>query len=204
MYNIPYFKASNHQEVIDFMQANPFVTICGVDANGLPVATHIPVLIKIENNLVTISGHMMRKQDHSNAFEINKNVLVIFSAPSAFVSANWYTTKNMGSTWNYQTVHARGALEIKDETHLRQLLTDLTLHFEKDEEAPTQVKNLSEEYMQQNMKAIFSFDLVVTDLQHVFKLSQNRDEASHENIQKELSKGDYACKHMAVAMANKK
>jgi transcriptional regulator len=204
MYDISYFKAQDHQEVLDFMQANPFVTICGVDADGLPVATHIPILIKIENGIITISGHIMRKQDHTTAFELNKNVLVIFSAPSAFVSANWYTTKNMGSTWNYQTVHARGKMEIKDETHLRNLLTELTLHFEKDPNAPTQVKNLSEEYMQQNMKAIYSFDLVVTDLQHVFKLSQNRDEQSQANIQNELSKGDAPCKYMAAAMARKK
>lgn len=200
MYDISYFKAKDNQEVIDFMHAYPFVTICGVDADGFPVATHIPVLIKIENDNIIISGHMMRKQDHSNAFEINKNVLVIFSAPSAFVSAAWYTEKNMGSTWNYQTVHAKGQLEIKDDAHLFKLLTDLTLHFEKDPESPTQVKNLSEEYMQQNMKAIFSFDMVVEDLQHVFKLSQNRDEVSHANIQKELNKGDAACKYMAAAM----
>ncbi len=204
MYDIPHFKANNQQEVIDFMMAHPFVTICGVDANGLPVATHIPVLIKVENEIITISGHMMRKQDHTIAFEKNKNVLVIFSAPSAFVSANWYTTKNMGSTWNYQTVHARGKMEIKDEAHLRQLLTDLTLHFEKDTNAPTQVKNLSEEYMLQNMKAIYSFEIAVQDLQHVFKLSQNRDEASQANIQAELNKGAAACKYMAAAMGNKK
>jgi transcriptional regulator len=202
MYDIPHFKANHHQEVIDFMQAHPFVTICGVDANGLPVATHIPVLIKIENEIITIRGHIMRKQDHTIAFENNNNVLVIFSAPSAFVSANWYTTKNMGSTWNYQTVHARGKMEIKDEQHLRNLLTELTLHFEKDPDAPTQVKNLSNEYMEQNMKAIYSFDIVVQDLQHVFKLSQNRDEASHANIQAELNKGDAACKYMAAAMKN--
>ena len=204
MYDIPHFKAQHQQEVIDFMMAHPFVTICGVDANGFPVATHIPVLMKVENDLITISGHMMRKQDHTIAFEKNNNVLVIFSAPSAFVSANWYTTKNMGSTWNYQTVHASGIMEIKDEAHLRQLLTDLTLHFEKDINAPTQVKNLSEEYMQQNMKAIYSFEIVVQSLQHVFKLSQNRDEASQANIQAELNKGDAACKYMAAAMANKK
>jgi transcriptional regulator len=202
MYDIPHFKANHHQEVIDFMQAHPFVTICGVDANGLPVATHIPVLIKIENEIITIRGHIMRKQDHAIAFENNNNVLVIFSAPSAFVSANWYTTKNMGSTWNYQTVHARGKMEIKDEQHLRNLLTELTLHFEKNPDAPTQVKNLSNEYMEQNMKAIYSFDIVVQDLQHVFKLSQNRDEASHANIQAELNKGDAACKYMAAAMKN--
>lgn len=203
MYNISYFKANNQEEIIAFMHANPFVTICGVDANGLPVATHIPILINQEADKIILSGHIMRKQDHSNAFEINNNVLVIFSAPSAFVSASWYTTKNMGSTWNYQTVHARGKLEIKDEAHLRQLLTNLTLHFEKDPESPTQVKNLSEEYMQQNMKAIYSFDIVVQDLQHVFKLSQNRDNESHQNIQKELSKGDAACQYMAAAMQRK-
>ena len=200
MYDIPHYKASNHQQVIDFMQANPFVTICGVDNQGLPVATHIPVLMKVENDIITISGHIMRQQDHSNAFELNKNVLVIFSAPSAFVSASWYTNPGQASTWNYQTVHARGQLEIKDETHLRNLLTELTLHFEKDADAPTQVKNLSKEYMEQNMKAIYSFDIIVNDLQHVFKLSQNRDEASHTNIQNELNKGDAACKHMAAAM----
>ena len=204
MYDIPHFKAQHQQEVIDFMMEHPFVTICGVDDNGFPVATHIPVLIKVENDLIAISGHMMRKQDHTIAFEKNNNVLVIFSAPSAFVSANWYTTKNMGSTWNYQTVHASGKMEIKDEAHLRQLLTDLTLHFEKDINAPTQVKNLSEEYMQQNMKAIYSFEIVVQDLQHVFKLSQNRDEASQATIQAELNKGDAACKYMAAAMTNKK
>jgi transcriptional regulator len=44
MYNIPHFKAKDHQEVLDFMQANPFVTICGVDQAGFPVATQVPVI----------------------------------------------------------------------------------------------------------------------------------------------------------------
>ncbi len=200
MYDISYFKANDHQEVIDFMQANPFVTICGVDANGLPIAAQVPVLIKEVNSQIVISGHFMRKQDHTNAFEINKNVLVIFSAPSAFVSASWYIEKEGASTWNYQTVHAVGKLEMKDEAHLYTLLDQLTQHFEKDPNAPTQVKNLSPEYMQQNMKAIVSFEIEVKELKNVFKLSQNRDDASFANIKTELEKGSPACKHMAAAM----
>lgn len=201
MYDISYFKASNHQEVLDFMHANPFVTICGVDANGLPVAAQIPILIKEVDSKIIISGHFMRKQDHTIAFEINNNVLVIFSAPSAFVSASWYTSKGIASTWNYQTVHALGKLEMKDDAHLYQLLTDLTLHFEKDPNAPTQVKNLDPMYVQQNMKAIVSFEIEVVELKNVFKLSQNRDDKSHENIQNELNKeGTPACKYMAAAM----
>jgi transcriptional regulator len=200
MYNIPHFKAKDHQEVVDFMYANPFVTICGVDKEGFPVAGQIPVLIKQENDKLIITGHVMRKQDHTNAFELNNNVLVIFSAPSAFVSASWYSVKGVASTWNYQTVHAVGKMEMKGEDHLYDLLSELTAHFEKDSNAPTQVKNLDPDYMQQNMKAIVSFEIEVMELKHVFKLSQNRDDVSHENIKKELSNGTPACKHMAAAM----
>ena len=200
MYNIPHFKAKDHQEVVDFMHANPFVTICGADKEGFPVATQVPVLLKIENDKIIISGHVMRKQDHTKAFELNNNVLVIFSAPSAFVSASWYSVKGVASTWNYQTVHAVGKMEMKGEDHLYDLLSELTAHFEKDPNAPTQVKNLDPDYMQQNMKAIVSFEIEVIELKHVFKLSQNRDDVSHENIKKELSNGTPACKHMAAAM----
>ncbi len=203
MYNISYFKANNQEEVFDFMQANPFVTICGVDENGLPIAAQVPILIKQEGDKLMISGHLMRKQDHTNAFEKNNNVMVIFSAPSAFISASWYKEKGIASTWNYQTVHALGKMEMKDDAHLYQLLTDLTMHFEKDPNAPTQVKNLDPEYVQQNMKAIVSFEIEVTELKNVFKLSQNRDEESHQNIQKELSKGDASCQYMAAAMKRK-
>jgi transcriptional regulator len=200
MYNIPHFKAKDHQEVIDFMHANPFVTICGVDANGFPVAGQIPVLIKQENDKLFISGHFMRKQDHTNAFELNNNALVIFSAPSAFVSASWYSIKEAASTWNYQTVHAVGKMEMKGEDHLYNLLSELTAHFEKDPNAPTQVKNLDPLYMKENMAAIISFEIEVIELKHVFKLSQNRDNVSHENIKKELNNGTPACKYMAAAM----
>jgi transcriptional regulator len=204
MYDISYFKAKEYQEVFDFMQAHPFVTICGVDEKGLPVATHIPVLIKTVGETVVISGHLMRKQDHTNAFEIHADVLVIFSAPSAFVSASWYSSPGQASTWNYQTVHAIGKMELQDEQHLHALLTELTEKFEQDPNAPSQVKNLDPMYMHQNMKAIVSFEMKVTALKHVFKLSQNRDEVSHQNIQTELNKGDAACKYMAAAMSKNK
>ncbi len=200
MYDISYFKANDHQEVIEFMQANPFVTICGVDKNGLPIAAQIPILIKQVDDKLFICGHLMRKQDHTNAFEMNPNALVIFSAPSAFVSASWYTSKGQASTWNYQTVHAVGTMQMQDEQHLYNLLVALTEKFESDPDAPSQVKNLDPMYMQQNMKAIISFEIEVAQLKHVFKLSQNRDEISHQNIQNELNKGEAACKYMAAAM----
>ncbi len=190
MYNVSYFKASEQTEVLAFMKAHPFVTICGIDKNNFPAATHVPVLIVERDEKIFLQAHIMRKQDHHQAFENNSNVLVIFQGASAYVSSSWYHNDDRGSTWNYQAVHAKGCLRFLSEKELFELLTNLTAHFEKDPDSPSQVKNLSDEYMQTNMKAIIALEIEVTDLQHVFKMSQNRNKKSYHNIVEELEKGD--------------
>jgi transcriptional regulator len=192
MYNAPYFKASEQAEVLAFMKAHPFVTICGIDKNNLPVATHVPVLLVERDEKLFLQAHIMRKQDHHQAFENNAHVLVIFQGANAYVSSSWYHNDDRGSTWNYQAVHAKGNLRFLSEQELFELLTNLTAHFEKDANSPSQVKNLSDEYMQTNMKAIVALEIEVTDLQHVFKMSQNRNKKSYHNIVEELEKGDLA------------
>ena len=186
MYNIPYFKANNHEEVLAFMQAHPFITLCGVDKQNLPVATHIPVLIEEREGNIYLLAHIMRKQDHANAFDNNPNVLAIFTGNSAYVSASWYSIQNMASTWNYRAVHAKGIVRFMDEEELYDLLVKLTNHFEGDVNSPAAVKNLTPEYVKSNMKAIVGLEIEIKDIQHVFKLSQNRDEASKQNIREKL------------------
>jgi transcriptional regulator len=200
MYHVPYFKANEHAEVIAFMKAHPFVTICGIDKNNLPVATHIPVLIAERDDKLYLQAHIMRKQDHHLAFENNGNVLVIFQGANAYVSSSWYHNDDRGSTWNYQAVHAKGSLRFLSEKELFDLLTNLTAHFEKDPNSPSQVKNLNDEYMQSNMKAIIALEIEIKDLQHVFKMSQNRNKQSYHNIIGELEKGDLAAKTVAEEM----
>lgn len=200
MYHVPYFKANENSEVMAFMKAHPFVTICGIDKNNLPVATHIPVLIVEREEKLFLQAHIMRKQDHHLAFENNANVLVIFQGANAYVSSSWYHNDDRGSTWNYQAVHAKGQLRFLTEQELYDLLKNLTAHFEKDPDSPSQVKNLSDEYMQSNMKAIVALEIEVTDLQHVFKMSQNRNKKSYHNIVEQLEKGDLASITVAEAM----
>jgi transcriptional regulator len=200
MYHVPHFKANENAEVMAFMKAHPFVTICGIDKNNLPVATHIPVLIVERDEKLYLQAHIMRKQDHHIAFESNGNVLVIFQGANAYVSSSWYHNDDRGSTWNYQAVHAKGVLRFLSEKDLYDLLTHLTAHFEKDPDSSSQVKNLPDEYMQSNMKAIIALEIEVTDLQHVFKMSQNRNKQSYHNVIEELEKGDLAARTVAEEM----
>ncbi len=188
MYNIPYFKAENYKEVLGFMQEHQFIILCGCDKNNQPVATHVPVLIEEREDKIFLQAHVMRKQKHTIAFEANQNVLAIFSGAHTYVSASWYEEKNIASTWNYQAVHAKGILHWKDESFLHALLTKLTDNFEANPHSPSLVSKMHEDYVQDMMKAIIAFEIEITALEHVFKLSQNRDEKSYENIIEHLQR----------------
>ncbi|MDP4131874.1 MAG: FMN-binding negative transcriptional regulator, partial [Bacteroidota bacterium] len=116
MYNIPYFKAEHPHEVIQFVKDHPFAVLCGADEKAIPVATHLPLLLEErEDNKLFLKGHSMRKQDHTNAFCQNPEVLAIFSDAHAYVSASWYQNKAVASTWNYQAVHVSGRLRFLDD-----------------------------------------------------------------------------------------
>ena len=41
--------------------------------------------------------------------------LQYFHGAHTYVSASWYSNQHIGSTWNYQAVHAHGILNFKDE-----------------------------------------------------------------------------------------
>ena len=200
MYNLPHFKAADEKEVIAFMHAHPFITLCGCDANNEPVATHVPVLMQERNDKLILQAHIMRKQKHTLAFEHNPHVLAIFSGAHTYVSASWYSTKTIGSTWNYQAVHAKGKLTFQDDVFLHSLLTRLTEKFENNPHSPSLVSKLPEEYVSNMMKAIVAFEIEITSIEHIFKLSQNRDEESYENIITQLQQGDEDARTIAATM----
>lgn len=200
MYHLDHFKSGGAQEVLAFMKAHPFVVLCGMDSNGKPVATHVPVLLEERNGKIFLQAHVMRKQDHTIAFQQNPHVLAIFQGPNAYISASWYETKNVASTWNYQAVHASGIIRFLEETALRELLEKLTAHFENNPHSPAQLANMEDDYIAQHMKAIIAFEVELSEIQHVFKLSQNRDKHNFDNIVDQLAEGDSNARQIAIEM----
>jgi transcriptional regulator len=182
MYNLPYFKEKDTAVVRAFMEQHPFITLCGADEAGNPVATHVPVLFKEIDGRLFLYGHIMKKTDHHLAFMANPNVLAVFTGPQTYVSASWYSNPQQGSTWNYMTVHAKGVISFLDEASLFDLLRNLTAHFENNDASPALYDNLPPEYITSMSKAIVAFAIEVKEMDNVFKLSQNRDEASFHVI----------------------
>jgi transcriptional regulator len=202
MYDIPYFKTENPEEVLAYMRAHPFALICGVDENNKPVATQVPFLFEERGNKLFLQGHFMKKQDHTNAFYQNPSVLVVFSGAHSYVSASWYENKQIASTWNYQTVQVSGTIRFQDSAFLHQLLTRLTKTFESPD-SPSLVQHMDPVYVQQMMQAIVAFEVEVISIRHVFKLSQNRDKQSYANIISKLGEQDADAREIAAAMSEK-
>lgn len=204
MYSLPYFKEQDQGVVVEFMKANPFALLIG-SANDQPAATQVPLLLEERAGRIYLRGHIMRQTDHHKALVQNSNVLCVFTGPHAYISASWYTNPQVASTWNYMSVHARGKLTFLDEASLLNILEQTTALFENNPSSPALFHHLSEEYVQRLSKAIVGFEIEVTEIDHTFKLSQNRDKESYGHIIGQLqAQGSDAARIAAEMEARKK
>ena len=201
MYNLPHYKEKDTQVVLDFIHQHPFAFIAGCSDQGKPVATQIPVFIEERNEKLYLTGHMMKQTDHHKAFEQNAHVLCVFTGHHTYVSASWYSNPSQASTWNYMSVHVKGQLRFLDQQGLLDVLKKTSLHFENNNrKSPTAFDNLSPEYTSRLMKAIIAFEVEVEEIDHVFKLSQDRDKESYQHIIRKLELQDDDGKTIAMEM----
>ena len=200
MYKVPYFTEKDEAKVLEMMERNPFAIITGI-LNGFPVVAHIPLEIEKCDGTIILKGHIMKETDHYKAFMQNENVLVIFSGPNCYVSASWYVTKNVASTWNYMDVYMKGKVKFTDSEGTKKIIESITNKYEKaDSEAA--YKKMPLEYINRMSEAIVGLLIEVVSMENVFKLSQNRDEISTQQIIGNLRKSDnFFAKEIAREMA---
>ena len=205
MYKLPYYHEEDEVIVKQFVRDHPFAFLSGVNANNEPVATQIPMFIDEKDGKFFLSGHIMRNTDHHKAFEQNQNVLTVFTGPHTYVSGSWYDNPYQPSTWNFMSVHAKGTIRFGNDEELIAILKRLTLHYENNNSSsPTIYDNLPVENTARLMKAIVAFEIEVTSLEHVFKLSQDRDQKSYDNIVDKLKDQGGDAEEIAVIMENRK
>jgi len=187
MYNLSYHKENNPGVISEFIARYPFAFLVGCNSEGLPIATQVPLFIEAQDGKELLRGHIMRNTDHHKAFLQNPNVLAVFTGHHVYVSGTWYSNPFMASTWNYMSVHATGRIRFLDEAGLEDVLRKTTLHFENYDHASTTIfDNLPMTFKQKVMHAIVAFEIGITNLDNVFKLSQDRDFESYQNIIRNL------------------
>lgn len=205
MYDLPHYKEQNEQEILKFIARYPFAFLSGCDSENKPVATQVPVFIEEINGRKFLRGHIMKNSDHHKAFLNNQHVLVVFTGHHTYVSGTWYSNPYTPSTWNYMSVHVKGVLRFLDDAALVDTLRMTSLHFEDyNEQSTTIYDNLPSDYTQKLMKAIVAFQIEVKEIDTVFKLSQNRDLKSYDNIIERLKEQGESGQVIAAEMEKRR
>ena len=195
MYVPPHFQESRPEVIDEIIASNPLGTLAYSTSSGLD-ATHIPfVHRRSDGGDGVLLAHVARKNPIWNEVADGSEVLVIFHGRDAYVSPNWYPSKNethrMVPTWNYQVVHVRGTIHFtQDAKALRSMVALLTHQQETaaEEPKPWKMGDSEKDYIDQLLAAIVGVEIRVTSISAASKLSQNRDERDKAGVISELRK----------------
>jgi transcriptional regulator len=193
------YEEKDKEKIYAFIREYSFAVLISVK-EGLPMGTHIPLLL--EQNAEgkdILMGHISRANGQKYTLTDGAKVLAIFTGPHAYVSPRWYTQMNV-PTWNYISVHVYGVIRVIEGDALHGALSRLVNNYEHHLPHPVTSGEIPEKTYADNFKGIVGFEIVIEDIQAAYKLSQNRDEASYQQVIGELGQGDEAARAVAEEM----
>jgi transcriptional regulator len=171
-------------EILRFIEENSFAILVN-QSNSKINAIHIPLFIEKSNdNQLVLSGHISKLNPQCENFVENGTVLVIFSGAHSYISSSWYDYEEV-PTWNYLAIHVEGKIEILNKEQTLLHLENLGNKYEKNSENPISTKSLSEKTMRQS-NGILAFNIIVSNIDAVKKLSQNKSENNKKSIISQL------------------
>jgi transcriptional regulator len=192
MYTPRHFAESDLAQLDALIARDAFVTLISVDADGLPFASHLPVLYRRDGERVLIEGHWARPNPqvkHAGP------VLMIVQGPHHYISPGWYPDKEESArvpTWNYAVAHLSGTLQISDDTEvLADLVSRLSERFEATVGNDWRFERERDDHASQ-LRGIVAFRFEPSRIELKFKLNQNHPEANVRNAVDGLRKLDNA------------
>ncbi len=209
MYTPAHFAAEDPAHARRLIRLCPLALLIGPDAQGQGFGSHLPLTLleevsQREGCSMLLEGHMARANPHwswlSGLHGQGRDVMAVFSGPSAYVSPRHYDSKLAVPTWNYAAVHAYGELELIDEAQDKDALLK-RLIAQHEPAYAAQWRGLPEDYQSKLLSAIVGFRLHVRRWEGKFKLSQNRSAAERSRIREAMAAGTHAEQDLAAWMA---
>lgn len=192
MYIPSTFQVTDNSQLHELMEAYNFAAVLTVDPDGLPFATHMPLMLERERGPYgTLVGHMARANPQWRHFQADQDILVMFQGPHAYISPSWYVGAFNVPTWNYAVVHAYGVPRIVEEAgQIQAMLDALVDHHEKTMATPW-TADWADPRHEKLIKAVVGFELPITRLEGKFKLNQNKSQADQKGVIQAVDAADH-------------
>jgi transcriptional regulator len=183
MYVPHHFATDEANDLIARLSRRWAGVLVSVDAEGAPVATHLPILWDAEKRIAT--GHIARANPHWKLGD--GKALLVLAGPEAYVTPAWYPSKaehgKTVPTWNYEAVHLSGRTEwFDDAERLEAVVRDLSAIHEQGRPEPWSIADAPRAYIDALKRGIVGVTLHVERIDAKRKLSQNKSEADFHGV----------------------
>ena len=188
MYRPTHFQEDRADVLLAALRDIRFGAIVSTGVEGLQV-THVPCVAKEIATGIVLETHIARANPHwQSAPTLDTceaqapETVVIFQGPQEYISPSFYPSKaehgKVVPTWTYIAIHAHGHLRhTEDPAWLLRHLNEMTDEKEAPRDAPWQVADAPDRYIEARMRGIVGLPITVDRLEGSWKLNQNKSEA---------------------------
>lgn len=168
------------------IRSHPLGLLISHASSGL-LANLLPFVLKTgDSERGVLQAHMARANPQWRELD-DRQVLVVFRGPDAYVSPSLYATKRetgkVVPTWNYVMVQARGTARVRDQVDwLTPQLNALTAGREAARPQPWAVADAPADYIEAQKKAIVGLEIEIAALEGKWKVSQNQPESNRRSV----------------------
>jgi transcriptional regulator len=198
------FHETRPEVLCDLIEGNPFALLATVQ-QGLPIADHLPLVLSDHaDGRMVLQGHLAAVNPIARLTAPPGRALAVFQGAQTYVSPSWYASKaehgKVVPTWNYVSVHVRGALRLlRDADWILAHLNALTHRHERRLAEPWAVSDAPEDFVHRQLRGIVGIEIDVEDMKGVWKVSQNKPAADAMGVVQGLRRESG---HAGTAMAN--
>jgi transcriptional regulator len=176
------------ERVLAFVAGRGFGVIVAADARG-PRGSHVPFVIQQRDDRVIVQIHLTAKNPLVGLADGNRRFLLIVSGDDAYVSNDWYASRDNVSTWLYEAVHLSGVAHLRERDENRghgdALLAVSEERLPKQPWKLVQMEPTKRESMLASIRVI---DLVVDQIEGQSKLNQHKSDQDHVAVANQLAR----------------
>src|SRR6478735_11864581 len=174
----PQFRIED-ERALAFATNRGFGVIVAADARG-PRASHVPFVVSRRDDRVIVQIHLTARNPLVELADGNRRFLLIVSGDDAYISNDWYASRDNVSTWLYEAVHLSGVARLRelDENrgHGDALLRVSEARLPKQ---PWELAAMEPTKRESMLSAIRVIDLVVDQIEGQSKLNQHKSDEDH-------------------------
>lgn len=172
------------QQALQFATQRGFGMIVAADERG-PRASHVPFVLEQRDGRTIVQIHLTARNPLARPF------LLIVAGDDAYISNDWYSSRDNVSTWLYEAVHLSGVAHLRglDENrgHGDALLAVAEARLPK---APWDLAQMEPDKRETMLATIRVIDLVVDTVEGQAKLNQHKSDADHVAVVDRLARSE--------------